>query len=123
MPTSKQIINDAEKTLDDNSMAKMATDDAVKQATEDTAAYGKAEKSLRLSISALKQSVKVSDEKIKELNAGFTELKKNEPVMRAPADEKVYKKLVTDYASAIKSAMEQNKRLESALDDCEKQIK
>jgi chromosome segregation ATPase len=121
--TSKEILAEAKKTLDDNAVSEMATKDAVKQATADIAAYGKAEKTLRLSISALKQSVKVCDERVKELNSGFTELKKNETRCRDPNDLPVYKKLHADYTKGIKSAMELNKDLTDALDNCEKQIK
>jgi hypothetical protein len=120
MPTSKDILDDAQKTLKSTSFAEMAVNDAVKSGVADVAAFGKARAELSSSINSLKTMSKNIEEDIKDLNGGLSELRKNEAVMKAPADSASFKKLVAEFTAKIKKAMELNKKVETQLAACEK---
>jgi hypothetical protein len=111
MPTSKDILDKADKTLKSNQIVPMVYNDAAKQGEQDIAAYGKARAELSTSINSMKGLCEGADSKLKALNAGLSELKKNEAVMKAPADAAKYKKLVADYTAEIKEGMELDKKL------------
>ncbi len=111
MPTSTDILNKAEKALKDNQIAAMVYNGAVKQGEEDMAAYGKARAELSTSINSMKGLCDNADTKLKALNAALSELKKNEAVMKAPADAKKYATLTAGLAAEIKEGMELDKKL------------
>ncbi len=119
MPTSKDIIRDAEKAIKDNTTPKKAIDDMIKQGVVDTGAYAKARAELGTSIRSMGTSVKLLEDRLKELNAEFTALKKNEPVMRAPADAKQYQALVKSFTEAIRDGMKYHKDLSATLKKAE----
>lgn len=123
MPTSKDILDEAQKVLKSTSFAEMAVNDAVKSGVADVAAFGKARSELSSSINSLKTMSKNIEEDIKDLNAGLSALRKNEAVMKAPADAASFKKLVAELTSKIKKAMELNKKVETQLAACEKIFK
>ena len=122
MPTSKDILKEAETTLEKNEVAAVAMKDVLDTAEADVAAFAKAQSTLKLSISSMKRTSEVLDGKVSELNGGLTTLRKNEAVMQAPADAKAYEKLVKDYTAAIKTAMEYSKKVDAQLKQSEKYI-
>ena len=115
MPTSKDILNKAEKNLKENSIAKMAVQDSIKLGEQDAGAYAKARSVLATSINSMTDFLKVMESKIKELNSSLSTLKKNEAVMKAPADAKKYQALTKGYAAAIKESMQFHKAMTAAL--------
>lgn len=118
--TSKDILADAQKTLDQNKTPEMAVKDVLDTAVSDTAAYGKAKALLNGSVNSMKTLNKTIDDRVDDLNAGLTTLRKNEAVMQAPADAKAFAKLVKEYSEEIKSAMASNKKIDAQLKTSEK---
>ena len=115
MPTSKDILKDAAKVLDKNKLAKMAYEDSIDMGVKDTAAYAKARAELTTSINSMSGLVKNAEAGLKQLNKGLTSLRKNEPVMKAPADKKAYDRLLQTYAASIKEGMTLHQRLGDTL--------
>lgn len=119
MPTSKDVLDTAAKTLKDNAIVELALKDTVNQGTADIAACAKAKAELRGSVNSMKTAVATLEDKIKELNKGLTALEKNEAIMKAPADAKAYKKLQSQFADSIKTAMTYSKQLDAAIKKAE----
>lgn len=115
MPTSKDILKDSEKHLKANAIVKMALQDSIKTGQQDTGEFAKAQKVLIVSVRSMTESVKQTDKKLKSLNKLLSELKKAAPVMKAPADKKVYDKLMTACTDNIKMGMTLQKDLEATL--------
>ncbi len=115
MPTSKDILDDAAKVLKKNPVVEMALKDTLDQGVKDCATFGKAKAELATSIKSMKTAVDNLDDTLKELNAGLTALKKNEAVMKAPADAKAYDKLVDQFSDTIKSGMEYSKKISAQI--------
>lgn len=115
MPTSKDILKDAQKVLDTAGLrvggGGRSLRENISQCEDDMAAFGKARAGLSSSIASIKQLTDLLEDDVKDLNKGLTTLQKNEAVMLAPADAKAYKKLVDEMKSAIKDAMSFNKDL------------
>jgi chromosome segregation ATPase len=115
MPTSKDILKDAQKTYEDNRTAKRALEDIAKTAQQDIGEFGKAKSSLAGSIQSMKTMLENIEERSKKLNDTLTELKKNAAVMQAPADKKAYDRLVKEISEEIKSVMSASKELSGLM--------
>jgi hypothetical protein len=123
MPTSKDILNDAEKSFKKAVLTKTWVKESFNQGTADVAAFGKARAELATSIPSMKKWLDNIEESVKDLNKGLTELKKNETVMLAPADAKAYKAQVAEYVEAIQLAMGWSKEMTDLVKSAEKMIK
>ena len=115
MPTSKDILASAEKTLKADGVNKMALTDVVKIGTSDVAEFAKARSILITSMNSMKSSLKIVEGNLKKLNAGLTALKKNEAVMKAPADSKKYQKILKSYTEMIKLGMQFHKQIQDLM--------
>lgn len=115
MPTSKDLLKDAQKTLKTNDIIRMALKDVAKTGTSDVAEFAKARSVLATSMNSMSGSIKMLEGKLKKLNAGLSALKKTEPVMKAPADKKIYDKLTKDYTEMIKDGMTFHKEIQGLL--------
>ncbi len=120
MPTSKDILTEAQKSLANEAMSKMALKDAFTMGTKDVAVFSKARAELATSSNSMKGLIGSLEDSVKKLNKAFGELKKNETVMKAPADAKAYKALVADYVEAIRNSMEWSKELSDLQKKAEK---
>jgi hypothetical protein len=104
MPTSKDILIQAKKDLEKNSTADRALTDIVKTGTTDLAEFAKAKQTWRVSINSMNGMTDTLEKRLKELIKDLADLEKNEPVMKAPADAKVYEALVTAFKDEMKQA-------------------
>ncbi len=120
MPTSKDILSAAQKTLDGNKIVDKVYSDATQMGIKDTGAFAKARAELGTSINSMKGLMSGIEPLLKALNAGLTELRKNEPVMRAPADAKAFKELLQKYTDAIRKGTELGTKLNEALQTAER---
>ena len=102
MPTSKDLLDAAKKVLKDNSPSEMNLATILKTGTDDVAAYAKAKAELRTSMTSMKGETKNLSDDIKNLTSGLSALQKVQPVMKAPADAKVYAEIVRDMTDKIK---------------------
>jgi exonuclease VII small subunit len=115
VPTSKDILKDAQDTLKTNTIADVAAKDILAQGAADIAAFSKAKAELATSLRSMQGFAETLEDKVKELNKGLTALRKNEAVMQAPADAKAYQGLLKDYSEAIETAMEYDKKLDAQI--------
>lgn len=115
MPTSKDILNAAKKVLDDNEIVPMAYKDTTDLMVQDIAAFSKARAELATGINSIKGQNEVLEGRLKKLAAGLTELQKNAPVMKAPADAKVNAEHIKAFKEAIQKGTEWSKKLADAL--------
>jgi len=104
MPTSKDILTAAKKDLENNSTAEKALEDILKTGTTDLADFAKAKACLRTSINSMNGMADLLEKRLKELIKDQAALKKNEPVMKAPADAKVYEALMAAFDKEMKQA-------------------
>jgi hypothetical protein len=74
-------------------------------------------------VTALKDSIKVGKDRLKQLNNGLAELNKNKPVFVSPADSKTYKQYQTEFTNLIKDSMVAVKKLEDLQRACEAALK
>lgn len=112
MPTSKDILNEAKKDLDKNSTAEKALKDIVDTGTTDLADYARAKQVLRTSINSMNKMAELLESRLKELIRDLEHLEKQEPVMKAPADARVYAALV----QAFKDEMKQSRNYQLKID-------
>lgn len=122
MPTSKDILTQAKKDLDENSTASRALDDIIKIGTTDLAEYAKAKAVLRTSINSMNGMTTLLEKRLKDLIKDLASLEKNEPVMKAPADAKVYEALVTAFADEMKQARAYQLKIDALVKKAESHI-
>lgn len=115
MPTSKDILNLAKKSLEDSAIVPQAYTDMVNQMTTDIAAYGKALAEINTGINSLRNGVKIVEENVKDLNKALADLQKNKAVMLAPADAKAYEDLCGKMKTSIAKGMEWQKKMSDSL--------
>ncbi len=120
MPTSKDILNDAEKTCKKAAVSKPVLKEAFNTGIADIAAFAKARAELATSVNSMKVMLDNIEDSVKALNKGLSDLKKNEAVMAAPADAKAYKALVAEYVEAIQLAMGWSKEMTDLVKKAEK---
>jgi hypothetical protein len=123
MPTSKDILNNAEKSFKKAVLAKTWVKESFAQGTADVAAFAKARAELATSVPSMKNWLDKIEDSVKDLNEGLTDLKKNESVMLAPADAKAYKAQVAEYVEAIQLAMGWSKEMSDLVKSAEKHLK
>ena len=104
MPTSKDILTEAKKDLDKNATAEKALKDIVDTGTTDLADYARAKQVLRTSINSMNKMAELLETRLKELIRDLAQLEKQEPVMKAPADARVYGALVQAYKDEMKQS-------------------
>jgi hypothetical protein len=112
MPTSKDILNEAKKDLDKNATAEKALKDIVDTGTTDLADFARAKQVLRTSINSMNKMAELLESRLKELIRDLEQLEKQEPVMKAPADARVYAALV----QAFKDEMKQSRNYQLKID-------
>jgi hypothetical protein len=105
MPTSKDLLAQAKKTLDSNRINRVPHEQSVRKTEKELGEFAKLKLILKNSLGATDHSLCVLNGLLAKLNAGLTELNKNAPVFRAPADAKVYAQLKAEYTESIKAGM------------------
>jgi hypothetical protein len=123
MPTSKDILVDAKKELDKHSQSEDHLKELLKTGVADLAAFGKAKAELGTSIGAMNQQTGVLESRLKELIKELAALEKNEPVMKAPADAKVYEALVKAYKAEMKMQRDYQLKLDQLAKSATSHIK
>lgn len=115
MPSSKDLLTEAKKTLDDNSDTEANVKIQIKTCQDDLGNYATHKRLLQTAIISLSNSADDQVDRLKALNKGLSDLKKTEPVMKAPADAKVYEALVKAYTKAIQDHMGYHKDMEAEV--------
>ena len=105
MPTSKDLLNTAGKTLNTYDIDRSSHDVSIKDTRKRIGQLTMAKAVLENNITATEHSLKVLAGSLAKLNAGLSELNKSAPVFKAPADAKVYAQLKAGYTEAIKTGM------------------
>ncbi len=119
MPTSKDILKDAKKDLDDNSTAEKALSDTLETGQKDLAEFAKAKAVLRTSIISMEKMTNQLEDQLKKLIKDQESLEKQKAVMAAPADAKVYDAIV----KAFEAEKKQQRAYQLKLDALVKQAK
>jgi hypothetical protein len=116
--TSKDILKEAADTLKKNNVSEMAITDEYEQVLKDCRIASAALKVARQGMGILNKSVSEHEDSIKELEDGMKELKKNEAVMAAPADKKVYLQLMKEFEDRTTVCGKAVAKAESAAKEC-----
>jgi hypothetical protein len=119
MPTSKDILKDAKKDLDDNSTAEKALSDILEIGQKDLGEFAKAKAVLRTSITSMEKMTNQLEDQLKKLIKDQEALEKQKAVMAAPADAKVYEAIV----KAFEAEKKQQRTYQLKLDALVKQAK
>ncbi len=121
--TSKDILKDAQDALKKVGVSDMAITDMYELVLKDCQAANAAMTKARPSLGALKTSIPNNESGINELEKAMAELKKNEAVMAAPADQKAYQQLMKDFGSRITACTKANTKAASTVKQCETMLK
>ncbi len=122
MPTSKDILTNAKKDLDKNSTAEKALKDIVDTGTTDLAEFAKAKAVLRTSINSMNGMTDLLEKRLKDLIRDLADLEKQEPVMKAPADAKVYAALVQAFKDEMKHSRAYQLKIDALAKKAESHI-
>jgi hypothetical protein len=123
MPTSKDLLAQAKKTLDSNKIDAGPHAASIKQNRKEISDLQMLKLVLKNAVTANDHTLTVMNTKLAKLNAGLSELNKNAPVFKAPADAKVYAQLKAEYTKMIKAGMEVSKAYQDLKKDIQAALK